>query len=252
MAFFLRAARPAGAVLAMGAGVALASKFQPHLFQHQLQIVSCDQKVSKKTSKMSIAEKSATQDTALYQAYKEKFGASKTIQLTFADIQVLLKGIGIKNIYLSSRLFQAMDEDKGGTVDFDEMNHFCHTLAKGTRQEKAKFMFDACDTNDNGMVEPMEMRRMVKNLAISCHETLPTYVLLKSEQDVALCEDLEIPDIATVISNRLVYQMFHDIDNKKTGSMKYPDFEKWIIRNSAPAQEFGHLFALFDHLLSKH
>merc|ERR1719326_1432075 len=196
---------------------------------------------------MSLSEKAITQDTALYQAYKEKFGASKTIQLTFTDVQLLLKGIGIKNIYLSSRLFQAMDEDHGGTVDFEEMNHFCHTLAMGTRQEKAKFMFDACDTNNTGLVEPQEMRRMVKNLAITCHEALPSYVLLKTEQDVALCEDLGIEEIATVVGNRLVYQMYHDCDRKKTGSMSYKDFERWIINNSRSAQEFSGLFAVFDH-----
>lgn len=44
MVFLLRAARPAGAVFAMGAGVAVASKFQPHLFQQQPQIVLCGKK----------------------------------------------------------------------------------------------------------------------------------------------------------------------------------------------------------------
>jgi len=251
MAFFLRAARPGSAVLVAGTGVLAAHKFQRHVWQ-QPQVVSCDQKVSKKASRMSMADSAVTQDTALYKAYSAKFGTSKTNQLTFSDVQSLLKTIGIKNGYIASRLFQAMDEDHGGTVDWKEMNHFCHTLAMGTRGEKAKFMFDACDTNGDGSVELGEMRRMVKNLALTCHEALPSYVLLKTEADVALCEDLELEEIATVVANKLCYQMYHDCDHKKLGVVSLKEFDRWITQNRSGAQEFSNLFVVFEHLLAKH
>jgi len=251
MAFLLRAARPAGAALVVGTGVLAAHKFQPHLWQ-QPQVVSCEGKISKKSSKMSMSDSKVTHDTALYKAYEAKYGSSKQVQLTFSDVQGLLKQIGIKNAYIASRLFQAMDEDHGGTVDFTEINHFCHTLAMGTRQEKAKFMFDACDTTGNGAVEIAEMRRMVKNLCLTCHEALPSYVLLKNDADVALCEDLELEEIAIVVSNKLTYQMYHDCDHKKSGSMALKEFDRWIVQNRDGAREFSNLFVVFEHLLAKH
>lgn len=201
---------------------------------------------------MSRQETDVSHDTALYRAYESKYGTGKNVQLTFSDVAYLLKGIGLKNPYLASRLFQAMDDDHSGTVTYDEMNVFCRTLALGSKQDKAKFMFDSCDTNGNGKVEVSEMRLMTKNLCLTCHETLPEFVMLKSDADIALCEDLELDQIATVVSNRLCYQMFKDADTKKTGRMNYKDFEMWIVRNQAAAHEFSDLFAVFDHLLAKH
>lgn len=262
MAFFLRAARPASAAFAVGtAGVLVASRFHPHVWQ-QPQVISCEETIKKAASrtasrtktgsaKMSRQEAEITRDTALYKAYEAKYGTGKNVQLTFSDVTYLLKGIGLKNSYLASRLFQAMDDDQSGTVTYDEMNQFCRKLALGTRQDKAKFMFDAVDADGSGTVELNEMRQMVKALCLTCHETLPEFVLLKSDAEVALCEDLDIDKIATVVSNRLCYQMFRDCDQKKTGKTTYKDFEMWIIRNQASAHEFSDLFALFDHLLTK-
>jgi len=87
---------------------------------------------------------------------------------------------------------------------------------------------------------------------MTCHEALPNFVLLKTEADVALCEDLSLDEITTVVSNRLCYQMFQDCDQKKKGHLKYKHFEQWIVRNLGAAHEFNDLFAVFDHLLAKH
>merc|ERR1711957_1030907 len=97
------------------------------------------------------------------------------------DVNDLLNDLGIKNSFLNGRIFKAMDADHGGTVDIKEMNFFCRTLAMGSKTEKAKFLFDACDVNDNGLVEKDELRLMVKNLISSCHDTVPNFVLCKSE-----------------------------------------------------------------------
>jgi Ca2+-binding EF-hand superfamily protein len=267
MAFFFRSARTANGLFAAGAGAVAINKFQPHFWQHS-QLIACEQDASPpvvesasrkasrivsktKSGKMSLKDSTITQDTALYKAYEAKFGARKGVQMTFSDVAQLFKGIGIKNQYLANSLFRAMDEDHSGTVSCNEMNYFCHTLAMGTRQEKAKFMFDSCDRDGDGTVEPSEMREMVKNLTMTCHEAMPEYVILKTEADIALCEDLEMNEIATLVSNRLCYQMFRDCDTKKKGSVTYKDFETWVVRNQGAAREWNELFVVFDRLLAK-
>jgi len=201
---------------------------------------------------MSISEKNITHDTALYQAYEAAFGQNKKLQLTFCDVEHLLNQIGLRNDYIVSHLFQVMDEDHGGTVDFAEMNHFCHTLALGTRQEKAAFMFASCDTNGDGNADKEEMREMVEALVLACNETLPGFKMLKTEADVALCHGMNMDKIAIIATNRLVYQMFREADSKKTQALTISDFDKWIATNGPTAQEFIKLFAVIDHLLAKH
>ena len=70
-----------------------------------------------------------------------------------AKNQVICEGIGVKKEFPASRFLRSVDKDDTGIIDFREINHFCHTLSMGTKQDKMKFLFDACDVFSNGVVE---------------------------------------------------------------------------------------------------
>merc|ERR1711874_35893 len=110
-------------------------------------------------------------------------GTSKQLELSFNDLSGLFTDVGVDQVDLQVRLFHAMDEDCSGTVDFKEMMSFCRLLSEGGPNEKAKFIFQACDTNGKGEIDKVELQEMLCALVLAREKIMPSYSLIKTEQD---------------------------------------------------------------------
>merc|ERR1712217_839929 len=187
--------------------------------------------------------------TKLYKNFAARYGTSKNTQLFFSDVEELLKEAGITDQYISSRIFKCMDDDKSGSVSYTEMAQFCAMLGRGSMDEKMRFIFDACDLNSNGQIEAYELRKFLKHLMINCASKLPHYVILTSEQDIAMFADLETDKIAGAVSNRMVYDIFKIADADKGCSIDFKEFSFWYKRGDKSVKSFVDVFKLFDLLV---
>jgi len=225
-----------GGASALSAGVALTGQGLSQQPQKRWQpVVLCDATANIKGTK-------------LYEAYTNKYGTSKSVQLTFSDIRNLLQEVGVKNDFIAGRIFFVMDADGSGTVDIKEMTAFCKKLAQGKPQEKAQFLFKACDLNSNNVIEKSEMRTMVKNLCLWCAAEVPSYSMISTERDAELYADLHGEVLAQVIANRIVADMFHTADTDKSGTISMKEFMFWVNRGGKNFVELIELFPVFNSL----
>lgn len=187
-------------------------------------------------------------NTVLFQKFTARYGNRRNAQMNYLDVQELLKELNIRNPYLVGRIFAIMDEDGGGTVDIDEMTSFCTKLAKGSFNAKARFVFNACDINNNGVIEEYEIRKMIKNLVLACHDSVPHYTMAKTEEDASLFHDIELHEVAQFIANKMCYEIFKIADKDKDGHVDWKEFSFWIKRGGRTVDSFFELFSVFDAL----
>jgi len=185
-------------------------------------------------------------DTLLFMAYKRKYGESKKTQLTLNDVKSLLKELGMKNDVLVSRIFKCMDDDDSGTVDFQEMCAFCNLLAKGTEDDKFKFLFKACDVSDSGSIDKEEMRTMIKEMALTCIDLYPEWSMVRNETDANLWAHIEMDDVAQLYANRLARNVFLQADRDKSGDLNLKEFIFWAKRGGKSVDHFFELFPIFS------
>jgi len=191
------------------------------------------------------------QDTLLFMAYKKKYGEKKKTQLTLNDVKALLAELGLTHEILVSRIFKCMDDDDSGTVDFQEMSAFCNLLAKGTEDDKFKFLFQACDVSDTGTIDMGEMRTMIKEMALTCLDLYPEWSMVRTETDANLWAHIEPDDVAQLYANRLARDVFLQADRDKSGTITLKEFIFWAKRGGRTVDAFFELFPIFSVFLKE-
>lgn len=228
--------------------VAAAASFAAGQYRHDKPMsVQCDNFKSQ-ISAMKFDPK-ASQSTLLYKNFTKRYGSGKGTQLFFPDVQELLREIGIVDQYIASRLFKVMDADRSGSVSYDELAKFCSVLGRGGSEAKMRFIFDACDLNENGKIESCELRRLLRHMLINCQSKLPNFLIVSTEADVAMFADLELEQIAAAVANRMVFEIFNVADTDKGGTINFKEFQFWYKRGDKTVKAFNDIFALFDLLV---
>merc|ERR1712008_197052 len=100
-----------------------------------------------------------------------------------------------------------------GTVDFQEMSTFCNLLAKGTEDEKFRFLFKACDVSDSGEI------------------------------------DMENDTVSQLYANRVAHEVFVQADRDKSGTINFKEFMFWAKRGGRTVDQFFELFPIFSVFL---
>jgi len=190
-------------------------------------------------------------ETMLQQVYNQRYGASKSNQLFFTDVHDLLKEVALPDEYIASRIFKVMDSDKSGSVSHTEMVSFCKQLGSGSRQDRVKFVFDACDLNLNGSIDAYELRKLLQHMIITCHNTVPNYAIVSNDYDAALFADLDPEMISHLLANRMVYDIFKVADTDKSGTINFKEFSFWFNRGDRSVKALNTLFHLFDKLVAE-
>lgn len=185
-------------------------------------------------------------DTLLFSAYRKKYGDKKKVQLTLNDVKGLLAEVGLKHDILANRIFKCMDDDDSGTVDFQEMSTFCNLLARGTEEDKFKFLFNACDVSDSGKIDIEEMRTVIREMALTCHELYPEWTMVRTEVDADLWAHMDNDTIAQLYANRLAHDVFLQADKTKTGTINLKEFIFWAKRGGRTVDSFFELFPIFS------
>lgn len=191
------------------------------------------------------------QNTALYRSFESKFGEEKKVNLSPRDIASLLAGVGIQNEYVASRVFRCIDDDGNGKIKREELLAFCRLLGSGTRQERAKFLFAACDLNNNGRIDQDEMRRILRHMLLNCHLAVPGFQLVTTEADAALFSGLTPDQIALLQANRLAFDIFKDADLDGNGAIDLKEFLFWFSRGSENVDKFAEIFQFFDLMVAE-
>jgi len=190
-------------------------------------------------------------DTLLFVAYQKRYGNKKKTQLTLNDVRALLKEVGLTHEVLVNRIFKVMDDDESGTVSFQEMCSFCNLLAKGTEEEKFKFLFRACDVSDSGQIDMGEMRIMIKEMALTCNEVYPEWTMVRNETDADLWAHMEHDTVAQLYANRLAHDVFVQADKDKSGTITFKEFLFWAKRGGRTVDQFFELFPIFSVFLKE-
>mmetsp|Transcript_111580 Transcript_111580/g.216084 ORF Transcript_111580/g.216084 Transcript_111580/m.216084 type:complete len:259 (+) Transcript_111580:71-847(+) len=257
MAMFLRLGLRTGSMAVAAAGLTKVTAFP---IQHK-PFLHCDEDGTKSVrtlqrTRSSVVERSRSgkvdkQDTVLFVAYKKKYGDKKKIQLTLTDVRALLADVGLKHEILANRIFKCMDDDDSGTVDFQEMSAFCNLLAKGTEEDKFKFLFNACDVSDSGNIDIGEMRTMIKEMALTCHELYPEWSMVRTEVDADLWAHMDSDVVAQLYANRLAHDVFVQADKDKSGGLSLKEFIFWAKRGGKTVDAFFELFPIFSVFLKQ-
>lgn len=118
-----------------------------------------------------------TRRTQINRAYYRIAGNDKLI-----DYSEWKDALGVRNDVLTRRMFALADSDNSGYIDKKEFHQFARTLlAKGSR-ERLKFVFHVCDMDEDGLVGPEELDKIINSSLTEQGLTLPpekTYALLE-------------------------------------------------------------------------
>mmetsp|Transcript_73972 Transcript_73972/g.143029 ORF Transcript_73972/g.143029 Transcript_73972/m.143029 type:complete len:263 (+) Transcript_73972:73-861(+) len=203
------------------------------------------------TVERSRSGKVGKSDTLLFVAYQKRYGDKKKVQMSLNDVRALLAEVGLKHEVLVNRIFKCMDDDSSGTVDFQELSSFCTLLAKGTEDEKFKFLFKACDVSDSGEIDMGEMRLMIKDMALTCHELYPEWSMVRNETDANLWAHMDQEHVAQLYANRLAHDVFVQADRDKSGTINFKEFLFWAKRGGKAVDSFFELFPIFSVFLKE-
>jgi len=248
----LRAGRfavaPAAAGLAGFAGVSASQ--EKHKQLQCAESIDKNKRNSSFRSASTASEKLSVDKTLLFSAYWKRYGGKKKVEMPQEEVNALLQDVGLKCADLNKRIFVCMDTDRGGTVDFKEMKKFCSMLACGSADQKATFMFNACDMSQAGEINAEEMRTVIKEMMLLCVALYPAFSMINTEKDAELMAHLDNNAVAQIETNRIVYDMFMSAGRAGVGKINLKEFLYWYKRGGKTVNEFRNLFPIFDILVA--
>ncbi len=115
------------------------------------------------------------------------------------------QALGIKNDFLATRIFDLVDTDGTGFIDFDEFLVFAGYLYSDDKRKRLEFIFRIYDLEDDGAIDRKEIRQILEASV--------------SEQRVALTDD---------VMKGLVTNFMHKTDLDKDGNVSCDDFVEAI------------------------
>jgi len=220
---------PGAFVLAGGAALAAGQQYQ--------QPVRCNQAVRQNKGDVPIGI--GKQFLQLY--FAECADGSGKISLhsglSFDQAKTMLQAAGAKAKQCKD-IFDLMDTDSSGTVNFCEIMVFFLNHGTGSLQEKGSLFFGACDIDGSGSVEGAELKDIIHHM-----------MLLKKEEDgiqafTAGQSRLYSGIPATYILHFQANELVNDIVSTagKGDSITEKQFQTWLGRGG---KQVNRLLALF-------
>ncbi|MBT5299032.1 MAG: EF-hand domain-containing protein [Rhodospirillaceae bacterium] len=109
--------------------------------------------------------------------------------------------LGLKDDYLTSRLFAMVDDDASGEIELGEFLAFVRTLLDGDEEAQLRFAFRLHDPDDSGAIDQGELRQLIAG-SVAQH-------------------GLEIPEGAV---NGLTEALFRRTDTDESGEISFDEF----------------------------
>merc|ERR1711920_376573 len=156
------------------------------------------------------------------------------------QVKNILEACGVKAKDAVS-MFEAMDTDGSGAVDYVEVVAFFCSTAAGTLAEKGSLFFHACDIDGSKSISKGELKDVVLRMMMLRRDSQGVDSFL--EKDKVLYAGIPETMILTLKANEIVADVFANAS--KDGENCYEKgFETWLMRGGKTQNRLNVLFGL--------
>merc|ERR1712176_800443 len=159
--------------------------------------------------------------------------------LSFDQAKTMLVAAGVK-AKRCQELFDLMDTDNSGTVDFCEIMVFFLEHGKGSLPEKGSLFFHACDIDGSGTVEAGELKDIIHHMLMLKREEEGIGALTAGS--TRLYMGVPAVYILHYQANMLVNNIFETAGKAGAKEITEKQFQTWLTRGG---KEVKLLLALF-------
>jgi len=233
--FARRALRRAPIAVVGGAGATLLSAQQSQQFQQAQFPVQC----------ASVGVYPISVGTQFLKMYFAEFGSSGKINLhdglTFEQAKHMLTAAGAKPTQCQE-MWDLMDTDGSGTVDFCEIMCFFLDYGKGSLQEKGSLFFNACDIDHSGTVEAAELKDIIHHMMTMKKDTQGRESFM--EWYPVLYAGIPETYVLHLKANELVADIFAVAGKANAKTITEKQFQVWLGRGGREVNRLIRLFGI--------
>ncbi|ELR21413.1 EF hand,SPla/RYanodine receptor (SPRY) domain containing protein [Acanthamoeba castellanii str. Neff] len=145
------------------------------------------------------------------------------------------------------RLFEVLDQDGDGSVDFEEFMSGMFIFGRGSREEKLKFLFKLYDINGDGLLSREEFDKMLRGSLKATQAAMGALLLT---------ETTEYNDLVSAVRRNLkesgprityiIDSIFNETDLNRDGYLSYDEFKQWA---TGKGKDDLHIDQWMDSLL---
>jgi len=97
---------------------------------------------------------------AMFKQFKKETPAGSINKEEFKEV---MKQMGVEDSFLQDLIFNVFDENKDGTINFQEFVTALSVMTRGDPQEKLEFAFSMYDLDGNGFIDKEEMGQIMES-----------------------------------------------------------------------------------------
>lgn len=138
-------------------------------------------------------------------------------------------------------LFDLVDKDHSGSIDFDEMCYFLNELGIRNPSFFSVLIWYVSDKDGDGILTFEEFKLLVLNLPkiSKLPEFVATLAFLKLDKDHSNSIDIDelrsmFKDLGNCISDKQIVKIFNHFDKDKSGTLELKEFKRFIKRIAKP------------------
>ncbi|KAL6046190.1 Calcium-binding protein NCS-1, variant 2 [Balamuthia mandrillaris] len=135
--------------------------------------------------------------------------------ITKEEFKEVMKQMGVVDNFLQELIFNVFDNNKDGTINFQEFVCALSVMTRGTTDEKLEFSFRLYDITSNGYITKDEMTKIMDSF-YKLVGPLVTFSGKKYESHAQLVEEF-FEQIDTTGEGKITLEMY------KEGAVKNPD-----------------------------
>merc|ERR1712051_568945 len=162
---------------------------------------------------------------------------SLTSGLTFDQAKAMFLAVGAKEKQCRA-MWDLMDTDGSGTIDFCEIMVYFIERGKGTLQEKSALFFHACDIDNSGTIEAEELKTVIHHMMMLMRERDGIGAFTAGQ--TRLYAGIPGSYILHFQANEMVNDIFSGVT--KGNSITEKQFQAWLSRGG---KQCNKLLALF-------
>jgi len=129
------------------------------------------------------------------------------------EFKEVMKQMGVMDAFLQELIFNVFDEDKNGSINFQEFVCALSVMTRGTPDEKLEFAFSMYDLDGNGTISKDEMIKIME----SFYKLVGPLVTFSGKK-------YESPA-------QLVDEFFEQMDTNKDGSISIEEYKQGALKN---------------------
>jgi Ca2+-binding EF-hand superfamily protein len=126
---------------------------------------------------------------------------------------------------MGERLFDVLDQDKSGKINFDEFLKAMKIYSRGTFEEKMSLFFDMYDLTGDAYIHKDELKLMLYSLMTPVHSVMDSDLSLKDSEEYAV-------QVESIVQ-KTVDDAFGSCDPSKSGKLTRDQFKEWLLDNPA-------------------